>query len=167
MLLCIGGHYTYARVPLFTWLEPSFRLAAEPIRSTRTFRPGICPGVDRARALHPTAGRHIKRLAIFHHRPDLHGDQRRSTNCSSGPPRLIGGVGFRCLSRHAGRRLGYPKRHVHGLNRRRLRSALHESLAEQANAKVANPIVRTKNFNHGFSDARMVRDTPGSVSSDP
>jgi putative membrane protein len=22
MLLCVGGHYTYARVPLFTWLEP-------------------------------------------------------------------------------------------------------------------------------------------------
>jgi putative membrane protein len=24
MLLCIGGHYTYARVPLFNWLEPFF-----------------------------------------------------------------------------------------------------------------------------------------------
>ena len=24
MLLCVGGHYTYARVPLFTWLEPYF-----------------------------------------------------------------------------------------------------------------------------------------------
>ena len=24
MLLCVGGHYTYARVPLFTWIEPYF-----------------------------------------------------------------------------------------------------------------------------------------------
>jgi putative membrane protein len=24
MLLCVGGHYTYARVPLFAWLEPYF-----------------------------------------------------------------------------------------------------------------------------------------------
>src|SRR5450432_330531 len=24
MLLCVGGHYTYARVPLFNWLEPIF-----------------------------------------------------------------------------------------------------------------------------------------------
>ena len=24
MLLCVGGHYTYARVPLFTWIEPFF-----------------------------------------------------------------------------------------------------------------------------------------------
>ena len=24
MLLCVGGHYTYARVPFFTWLEPYF-----------------------------------------------------------------------------------------------------------------------------------------------
>jgi putative membrane protein len=23
-LLCVGGHYTYARVPLFTWIEPYF-----------------------------------------------------------------------------------------------------------------------------------------------
>ena len=24
MLLCVGGHYTYARVPLFDWIEPHF-----------------------------------------------------------------------------------------------------------------------------------------------
>lgn len=24
MLLCVGGHYTYARVPLFNWIEPYF-----------------------------------------------------------------------------------------------------------------------------------------------
>lgn len=24
MLLCVGGHYTYARVPLFDWLQPVF-----------------------------------------------------------------------------------------------------------------------------------------------
>jgi putative membrane protein len=24
MLLCVGGHYTYARVPLFAWIEPYF-----------------------------------------------------------------------------------------------------------------------------------------------
>lgn len=24
ILLCVGGHYTYARVPLFTWIEPYF-----------------------------------------------------------------------------------------------------------------------------------------------
>ena len=24
MVLCVGGHYTYARVPLFTWIEPYF-----------------------------------------------------------------------------------------------------------------------------------------------
>jgi putative membrane protein len=24
MLLCVGGHYTYARVPLFNWLQPIF-----------------------------------------------------------------------------------------------------------------------------------------------
>ena len=24
MLLCVGGHYTYARVPIFNWIEPYF-----------------------------------------------------------------------------------------------------------------------------------------------
>ena len=24
ILLCVGGHYTYARVPLFDWLRPVF-----------------------------------------------------------------------------------------------------------------------------------------------
>ena len=24
MLLCVGGHYTYARVPLFSWIQPIF-----------------------------------------------------------------------------------------------------------------------------------------------
>ncbi|MEO8044125.1 MAG: DUF2238 domain-containing protein, partial [Spartobacteria bacterium] len=24
MLLCVGGHYTYARVPFFSWIEPYF-----------------------------------------------------------------------------------------------------------------------------------------------
>jgi Predicted membrane protein len=24
MLLCVGGHYTYARVPFFNWIEPFF-----------------------------------------------------------------------------------------------------------------------------------------------
>jgi putative membrane protein len=24
MLLCVGGHYTYARVPLFDWIQPYF-----------------------------------------------------------------------------------------------------------------------------------------------
>ena len=66
LLLCVGGHYTYARVPLFEWLEAHFRLAAKPFRSARPFRAGLRPGPDRARAFHPARVVTARRLDLCH-----------------------------------------------------------------------------------------------------
>ena len=50
-VLFVGGHYTYARVPLFDWLRPIFRLASQPLRSPRPYHAGFCSRHRHARSV--------------------------------------------------------------------------------------------------------------------
>ena len=48
-ILILGGHYTYARVPLGFWVQDLFEFCAQSLRSARPPRAGLHPGDDRAR----------------------------------------------------------------------------------------------------------------------
>lgn len=45
MLLCIGGHYTYARVPFFAWLEPYFGWHRNQFDRLGHFAQGFVPAL--------------------------------------------------------------------------------------------------------------------------
>jgi len=45
MLLCVGGHYTYARVPFFTWLEPLFGWQRNHFDRLGHFAQGFVPAL--------------------------------------------------------------------------------------------------------------------------
>ncbi len=45
MLLCVGGHYTYARVPLFTWIEPYFGWHRNDFDRLGHFAQGFVPAL--------------------------------------------------------------------------------------------------------------------------
>ena len=45
MLLCVGGHYTYARVPLFAWLEPLFGWQRNQFDRLGHFAQGFVPAL--------------------------------------------------------------------------------------------------------------------------
>src|ERR1041385_3536916 len=42
-VLCVGGHYTYARVPLFDWLRPLFSWQRNNYDRLGHFMPGFVP----------------------------------------------------------------------------------------------------------------------------
>src|SRR4029077_17379926 len=44
-LLCVGGHYTYARVPLFNWLRPLFAWQRNNYDRLRHFMQGLVPAI--------------------------------------------------------------------------------------------------------------------------
>ncbi len=45
MLLCVGGHYTYARVPFFTWIEPYFGFERNHFDRLGHFMQGFVPAL--------------------------------------------------------------------------------------------------------------------------
>lgn len=45
MLLCVGGHYTYARVPLFEWLKPIFGWQRNHFDRLGHFAQGFVPAL--------------------------------------------------------------------------------------------------------------------------
>jgi putative membrane protein len=45
ILLCVGGHYTYARVPLFQWLEPIFGWHRNHFDRLGHFMQGLVPAL--------------------------------------------------------------------------------------------------------------------------
>lgn len=45
MILCVGGHYTYARVPLFDWLEPVFHWHRNHYDRLGHFAQGFVPAI--------------------------------------------------------------------------------------------------------------------------
>ena len=45
MLLCVGGHYTYARVPLFNWIEPFFGWHRNHFDRLGHFMQGFVPAI--------------------------------------------------------------------------------------------------------------------------
>ncbi len=45
MLLCIGGHYTYARVPLFDWIQPIFGWRRNHFDRLGHFAQGFVPAL--------------------------------------------------------------------------------------------------------------------------
>ena len=45
MLLCVGGHYTYARVPLFNWIEPYFGWHRNHFARLGHFMQGFVPAL--------------------------------------------------------------------------------------------------------------------------
>ncbi len=44
-LLCVGGHYTYARVPLFDWLRPVFHWQRNHYDRLGHFAQGLVPAM--------------------------------------------------------------------------------------------------------------------------
>ena len=49
----LGGHYTYAQVPLGFWIQEAFGFSPEPLRPDRALRAGVHSGDAGARDLHP------------------------------------------------------------------------------------------------------------------
>ena len=50
ILLCVGGHYTYARVPLFQWLEPIFGWHRNHFDRLGHFMQGLVPALVAGRS---------------------------------------------------------------------------------------------------------------------
>lgn len=45
MILCVGGHYTYAEVPLFDWIKETFGLARNHYDRVGHFAQGFVPAI--------------------------------------------------------------------------------------------------------------------------
>ena len=123
MLLCVGGHYTYARVPLFQWLQPMFRLASQPLRSARAFHAGLRPGAHRARVFRQAAIVTRPAGGFVHHHLNLHGDQRALRTARMATA-LVARRGRRTLFSAPRATLGHAGGHVHGPDRGALRARL-------------------------------------------
>ena len=118
LILMLGGHYTYAHVPLGFWVQDLFDLARNPLRPDRPLRAGLRAGDPRARD--PAAA---------------HAAARPAAGCSSSCAAiclaisacyeliewwaaLLGGEAAHGVPRHAGRRLGHAVGHVPRARRR-------------------------------------------------
>ena len=64
-ILMVGGHYTYAEVPLGFWVRDAFDLAREPLRPDRPLRAGLRPGHPGARDSPPAHAAAPGRLALL------------------------------------------------------------------------------------------------------
>ena len=100
MLLCVGGHYTYARVPFFNWIQPFFGWHRNHFDRLGHFAQGFVPALI-ARELFirlrvVTSGGW--RFAII----DLSSawESVRFTNCSNGARRSPRGAAADRFPRH-------------------------------------------------------------------
>ena len=83
-VLCVGGHYTYARVPVFDWLRPIFGWERNHYDRLGHLHAGIRAGDHRARAAHSPRGRRSGRDGSRFWSSRFAWPSARSTNCWNG-----------------------------------------------------------------------------------
>ena len=159
-LLCVGGHYTYARVPLFDWLR-RFRLASQSLRSARSFRARLRAGHDRARSFHPAQCDSNRRgwmpflvvcvclaISAFYELIEWW-------------TALVSGDAAQRFPRHARRCLGHAGRHAHGVDRRDLRARFPATAARSTTLRDGRKIVKIDKyisvFNIGLQNTFVYR----------
>jgi hypothetical protein len=116
LILMVGGHYTYARVPLGAWAQQLFGLARNDYDRLGHFAQGFVPAILAREILLRTSplvrGRWLfvlvtaLCLAFSALRADRVVDRARRRRIGRGVPGITG------------RRVGHAVRHVHGVDRR-------------------------------------------------
>ena len=92
IILMVGGHYTYAEVPLGEWVREAFDQIPQQLRQTRSFRTGIHVPAIIAREILIRKKRHqFSWLARLSHRLCLRWRSAHSMNSSNG--------GWRCCQK--------------------------------------------------------------------
>ncbi len=76
IILMIGGHYTYAEVPLFDWLKEVYNFERNNYDKARSFCAGFCPGNNWQRNHHQKSCCEKYQLDEFLHHLYLPGNQR-------------------------------------------------------------------------------------------
>ena len=75
-VLCLGGHYTYARVPLFDWLRPIFDWQRNHYDRLGHLMQGFVPAIIAREIDHSSQGRGSEKMDPVFGRLRLPGDQR-------------------------------------------------------------------------------------------
>ena len=117
LILMLGGHYTYAHVPLGFWLQDVFGFARNHYDRIGHFAQGFVPAILAREILLRTTPLRPGKMAVLPGVLRLPRDQRVLR-----VHRVVGGArprpGRARVPRHAGRRVGHAVGHVHGPGRR-------------------------------------------------
>ena len=123
-ILMLGGHYTYARVPLGFWMQDVFGFARNHYDRIGHLAQGFVPAIVAREILLRRTPLASRRLAVLHRRAASAWRSAHATSSSSGGRRSLGGAAADAIPRHPGRRVGHAVGHADGAGRidRRRRS---------------------------------------------
>ena len=116
LILMVGGHYTYAKVPLGFWMEHALHLTRNNYDRIGHFAQGFVPAIIAREILLRRSPLSAWQVALLSGHLRLSRDQRLlriHRMGHRGHRRFFS----RRIPRYAGRRVGHPVGHVHGADR--------------------------------------------------